>query len=197
MVANNIISVFTKAEQHGACGGAYSPLLTTNHHHRPVTVTSLCWTTSTTSLHALSTDNIPGHVLKDLSEELKGVLIDIFNTGLLFPCASKKPPPCISILLHWLPHCCTYILHYEVLWKAGDAANQIHPPSLLGPVSVCLSSHRGCNLLCSLPSPHPPGHKGLISENAVHRLQLSTQHHHPSAACLEIWASSPLSAIGC
>src|SRR4029434_6767640 len=48
-------------------------------------------------------------------------------------------------------------------------SHQVHPPPHPGPLSVRIPGqafHRGRNLLCSPPSPHPPGKSRLTCENA-------------------------------
>ena len=63
-----------------------------------------------------------------------------------------------SILLQRLPSCRTDTHHREVFRKASHVTQQIHPTPHPGPLPVCTPSqtiHRGCNLCCSPPSPHP------------------------------------------
>ncbi len=43
-----------------------------------------------------------------------------------------------------------------------------------------------CHRHCPPPSPHTSGQKRLICQDAVHRLQFSIQHNHPSAAHSQI-----------
>ena len=145
---------------------------------------------------ATGPDNIPGRALKDCAEELKDVFTDIFNTSLkqaivpscfkaatIIPVPKKTAPSCFN-------DCGTDTHHHEVLWAAYHVTNQIHSPPHPGPLPVripCQTIHRGCNLLCPPPSPHPPGKKRLICQNAVYRLQFCIQHHNTTTTHLQTW----------
>ncbi|KAG5266241.1 hypothetical protein AALO_G00228740 [Alosa alosa] len=122
---------------------------------------------------AAGPDNIPGRALKDCAEELKDVFTDIFNTSLkqaivpsCFKAATIKPVPkktAPSCFNDYRPVALTPIIMkcFERLVMSHIKAILPHP----GPPPVCIPSqtvHRGCNLLCPPPSPHPPGKKRLI-----------------------------------
>ena len=152
---------------------------------------------------ATGPDNIPGRVLKDCAEELKHVFTDIFNTSLqqaivpscfkaatIIPVPKKSSPSCFN---DYRPVALT-----PIIMKCFERLVMAHIKSTLpphpGPFSVCIQStalHRRCHQRSPTPSPHSPGQKRLICENAVHRLQLSIQYHHTPTADIQTGQSGP------
>uniref|UniRef100_A0A3B1JAG4 Reverse transcriptase domain-containing protein n=1 Tax=Astyanax mexicanus TaxID=7994 RepID=A0A3B1JAG4_ASTMX len=96
----------------------------------------------------------------------------------LSPC--RRSPQCpasmTTVPLHLHPSS-------EVLRKASHEEHQDTTALFTGPPAVCVSSqslHGRCHHHYSSSLPHPPGEEGHLRQNAVHRLQFSIQHHHPT-----------------
>ncbi len=98
----------------------------------------------------------------------------------------SSPEEVVSLLLQWLPSICIYSHPHEVLWTASHAPHQVCPlPSL--PVCILAQPlNRWTHCHCPPLFPHTSGQKRLICRNAVHRLQFSIQHNHPSTAHSQI-----------
>ncbi len=143
-------------------------------------------------------DNIPGRVLRDCAVELTDVFTDIFNISLsqavvptcfkattIIPVPKKSSPSCFNdyrpVALTPIPMKCFERLVMQHI-------KSVLPPSL-DPFQFAYRSKpldRWCHRHCPPPSPHTSGQKRLICQDAVHRLQFSIQHNHPSAAHSQI-----------
>ncbi len=143
-------------------------------------------------------DNIPGRVLRDCAVELTDVFTDIFNISLsqavvptcfkattIIPVPKKSSPSCFN---DYRPVALT-----PIPMKCFERLVMQHIKSVLPPPPWTPSSlHIGPTARPMMPSPLPstqPSHiwtKRLICQDAVHRLQFSIQHNHPSAAHSQI-----------
>ncbi len=140
---------------------------------------------------ALGPDNIPGRVLRDCAVELTDVFTDIFNISLsqavvptcfkattIIPVPKKSSPSCFN---DYRPVALTPILMKCFERLVMQHIKSVLPPSL-DPFQFAYRSNRSTDDASPLPSTQPshPRQNGHVCQIAVHRLQFSIQHNHPS-----------------
>src|SRR4029434_8913144 len=124
--------------------------------------TSLCSTTSTASLHGSKQQITQAHRKLDIFTNIfntslsQAAVPSHFKTFIIIPVPKKPAPFCFN---DYRPVALTPIIMkcFERLVMSHIKSYPLPHP---GPLSVCIPGqtfHRGRNLLCSPPSPHPPG----------------------------------------
>ncbi len=104
-----------------------------------------------------------------------------FKATTIIPVPKKSSPSCFN---DYRPVALTPILMKCFERLVMHHIKSVLPP-LPGPLPVCISVQpldRWRHRHCPPPSPHTSGQKRLVCQNAVHRLQFSIQHNHPSTA---------------
>ena len=144
---------------------------------------------------ATGSDDIPGHVLKDCTEELKDVFTNIFNTFLrqvvvpscfkaatIIPVSKKSAPSCFN---DYRPAALTPIITKCFEQLVMSHIKSILPPTL-DPFQFAYRAKRSTeDAICS--ALHPARAKKDSCENAVHWLQFSFQYHNPTTTHLQTW----------
>ncbi|KAK3552753.1 hypothetical protein QTP86_022162, partial [Hemibagrus guttatus] len=127
-------------------------------------------------------DNIPGRVLRECAEQLADVFTDFFNISL----TSAVVPTCLrTTTIVPVPKKSTVscLNDYRLVALTPIAMKCYHPHWT--PCSLRIVRIAPRTMPSPKPPPSAPSHtwtkRGHICTNAVHRLQFSIQHNHPSA----------------